>query len=300
MSSEVENDFIKLHDLIEVDFEFYQATYPDLSTFTEEQLYDHYSLHGYWEGRAGSKYCSRAELIKIVPEKALELGPFNSPLIGGDDVKYFDVLSKTKLIKRAEDIGISIDEIPHIDYVSKHGDLGIVEEKFDAVISSHNIEHQTDLISHFRSVAEILNDTGKYFLIVPHSKFCFDAALGNTKVSDIFNAFYEKRKLHTVGSVIEHIALTVHNDPQKHWEAAQREEDRTKVRKLNSKKISSALHTYDAHGKTYIDVHAWQFTPISFSNILNCLIEMGIVPFSKVRVFGQVLGSNEFTAIIEK
>lgn len=300
MSTDFEGIYTDLSNLIEIDFEFYKTHHSDLSNLTEEHLSQHYSAHGYWEGRPASKYCYRDEFIKFAPKKTLELGPFNSPLIVGGDIKYFDVLSKEELVKRAKEIGISQEKIPHIHYVSDSGDLGVIDEKFNAIISSHNIEHQPDLITHFKNVAKILNDDGKYYLIVPHSNYCFDAALPESKISDIFNAYYERRTLHTIGSVIEHFGMTIHNNTQKHWDDTQQIKDKSKVRILNPAQISSALKTYNANIGTYIDVHAWQFTPISFSNILNCLIEMREIPFSKVRVFGQIKGSNEFTAIIEK
>ncbi|WP_422133025.1 MULTISPECIES: hypothetical protein [unclassified Endozoicomonas] len=108
---------------------------------------------------------------------------------------------------------------------------------------------------------------------------------------------YEKRKIHTVGSVIEHLAMTTHNDPVEHWRGVQKTTD---YQWVDSIRIKDAIDKYEKSNGDYIDVHAWQFTPISFFNIIKSLIDLDFIGFSNIYVSGQVKNRFEFTAIIEK
>lgn len=293
-------------NFISINFDHYRNHNPDLQGLSDQSLVTHYGSHGYLEGRIASKLCTREAVLKVMQQRrVLEIGPFCSPMLKGDLVKYFDVLDKSQLIERAKELNLPISNIPVIDYVDKQGDLSAVSEKFEAIVSSHNIEHQPDLISHLIDIAGLLDQGGEYVLIIPHCKFCFDAKLPVSKISEIFNAYYDKRKRHSIGSIIEHRAMTTHNDQKVHWSEnsnARQHVDliATHFLDLDDDKIKRAIAEYEDEGDTYIDVHAWQFTPISFSTILNCLIKLKLIPFSKVEVFGPVKNRNEFVSIITK
>lgn len=285
-------------DCIDLDVDFYRKKYDDLNGFNDKKLLQHYSRYGYYEGRECNSYCLREKLSELCNDKGvLEIGPFTTPQLKGDAVSYADVLDRDGLIKRAGDIGFSTQDIPIIDYVIDNVSLSKITRKFECVFSSHNIEHQPDLISHLEEVYNLLSDKGKYYLVIPHCSFCFDATLPPTKISEIFNAYYERRKVHTVGSVIEHWAMTTHNDPVEHWKRDQNTND---YKWVDSARIKDAIDKYEKNNGDYIDVHAWQFTPISFFNIIKSLIDLDFIRFSNVYVSGQVKNRFEFTAIIEK
>lgn len=288
---------MKTEQLIDLDFEFYRLTNQDLLSFSHLELQEHYFKHGYFEGRMNSAASIRENFVKLFNEGSiLEIGPFNNPLLSGSNVEYFDVLTTAQLKERAKDIGFPFDGVPNINYVAKDGSLGFIEKRFDVVISSHNIEHQPDLIAHLNEVSSKLNENGVYALIVPNARYCFDANLPLSKISEIINAHFDKRKMHTIGSVVEHLALTTHNDSERHW----RERGNYQYEPIDSERVARALKRFnDADGK-YIDVHAWQFDPLSFSDILSCLISINYIDFSHVVCNGPVYGRNEFTLIIHK
>src|SRR3979490_2427817 len=105
----------------------------------------------------------------------LEIGPFYQPLVRGANVKYFDILDQQALIARARDIGQPPEGVPHIDFVSSRGHMGVVGDvKFDNVVSSHCIEHHADLIGHLNEVSQVLRPGGRYYLIVPDKRFMGD------------------------------------------------------------------------------------------------------------------------------
>lgn len=245
-----------LNNLIDIDLNYHKSKNRDLMQFHEEQLRRHYFKYGYYEGRVSHPRARREDLIVALSAmKSLEIGPFVNPALVHDRVKYLDVLSTEELIARAKKLGKPTDHVPLIDFVSPDGSLKMINEKFDLVFSSHNFEHQPDPISHLNEVSAVLSDGGTFALMVPDARYCFDATLPLSKISDIFVAHHDKRRRHTIGSVIEHRALITHNDSKRHWE----DKDTKVYRPINAQKVATAISEFNRAKGDYIDVHAWQF-----------------------------------------
>jgi len=290
-----------IFSLINLDEEFYRINNKDLKNLSTFDLKNHYFNFGYFEGRPSSKIAIKEEFIKSLNKEAdkksiLEISPFNNPLMLGKNVKYAEILTKDKLIQRAIELKLEVNKIPNIDYIISSHSLESITEKFNIIFASHVIEHQPDLITHLNEVSSKLIDGGIYALILPNAKYCFDANLPLSKISDVINAFFDKRKLHTVGSVIEHRALTTHNDPYRHWT----EKKSILYNTIEVDKVSSALEEFKNSSNQYIDVHAFQFDPLSFSDILNALIKLKLINFSTVEVNGPVYKSFDFTLMLKK
>jgi hypothetical protein len=155
---------------------------------------------------------NRAEFIgqfDLTSKTLLELGPFTNPEFRGKNVKYFDELDREGLIWKAKKFGIGSDGIPSkIDYVSNDADLTTIkEEKFDYIFSSHVIEHQLDLVTHFNQVYDLLKENGRYLLIIPDKRYCFDHFIGETRMSDVLDAHYLNQKRHPISIFFVKIAL---------------------------------------------------------------------------------------------
>jgi hypothetical protein len=166
------------------------------------------------------------------------------------------------------------------------------------VFSSHCVEHQPDFIEHLNEVADLLQAGGRYATIIPDARYCFDASLPKTKISDIFNAYQLRRKVHSIGSIVEHLAMTTHNDTAVHWE--QRCGVADLYHKIDRQKVNHAFDLLEKSDGNYIDVHAWQFDPVTFSEIIQCLIDLGKIKFTSIICNGPVKGRNEFTATLIK
>jgi hypothetical protein len=280
----------------EFDVERYRNTNPDLASFTVEQLVQHYSGHGALEGRTCSAITGRESFVSLVPdsEPVLEIGPFNSPCLAGDHVKYFDVMDAESLTKRALRHGLSAARIPErIHYVSKTASLLEVKDKFYAALSSHMVEHAPDLISHLQAVAALLKPGGRYFVICPDKRFCFDQTLANSNIGEILQAYFEKRKVHALASIVEHRALATHNEPARHWKGD------SPRRLLDPAIVQAAVDEWQTSNGSYVDVHAWQFTPDSFREILTCLWQMGLIALRPSRIYGSLRDGVEFYAVLE-
>lgn len=198
-----------------LDLKFYRSQNQDLRSFSDFQLKEHYVNFGRREGRLASPAASRPGFVEIllgiVP--ALEIGPFDRPLLSPDRAKFFDVLPGELLKLRASSLSDrNPATVPNIDYHSPTGDLTIVQEKFALVASSHSIEHAPDLVQHLKQIEQLLETGGCYAALIPDCRYCFDHYLSESNIAEVLEAHFEGRKTHTLASVIEHRALTTHND----------------------------------------------------------------------------------------
>jgi hypothetical protein len=281
------------------DVGFYQKANPDLKGLSDAQLVEHYQKYGQNEGRVTSELALRENLIRHMEKEStiLEIGPFCNPLLSGPNVRYFDVLDQEGLLNRSLAIGYPHQSPPYIDYVSPTGDLGIISGFFSAVTSSHCIEHQPDLIRHLQGVGALLEPKGRYYLMIPDKRYCFDHFIPCSKISDVIDAYMEERKVHRAGSVVEHCALITHNDCPRHWQGSHADPDYDAAMPA---RIKAAMDMLVRESGKYIDVHAWQFTPRTFRRIIEILFELGLSPLSVERVYNSTQGRNEFTAVLRK
>lgn len=283
----------------EFDSIIYRSKNEDLSNMTDEELILHYNNNGKKEGRI----CSKVENRSFIPEllhnfsSCLEIGPFDCPVIRGSNVEYFDVLDQQGLYDRAVTIGRTgnLTNIPFINYVSNTGDLTVINEKYDLVLSCHSIEHQIDFIQHLKDVEKILKTGGYYAVLLPDKRYCFDHFIRETTIADVLQYHFNKTSFHTVKSVIEHRALTCHNDIGRHWKNDHGENH------IDPNHITNAIEEYNTGTSTnsYIDVHALQFTPDSFREIINLLNELGYIQLKVDKIYPTLLNSCEFYVILK-
>jgi hypothetical protein len=279
----------------EFETETYRSLHPDLAHLSEAQLLDHYENWGREEGRAANLLRDRGSFVELIPKTAtvLEIGPFCNPLLRGPNVSYFDVLSQEELVARARIIGFDPNNIPHIDYISETGDLSIVDRRFDVVVSSHCLEHQPDLVGHLQGAEKLLKAEGAYFILVPDKRYCFDHFIPSSNLAEVILAHRERRKVHTLRSLIEHRALTTHNDSRRHWQG-----DHGVIFDNFEQRVQAALQEFgEARGK-YIDVHAWYLTPELAVTMICALQNMSLTRLGVYRIYATQHGANEFWMIL--
>lgn len=281
------------------DLAFYRKSNPDLRSLSDAQLTEHYLRFGRAEGRVGSAAALRENFLEYAAQhpSVLEIGPFCNPCLRGRGVKYFDVLDRQGLIDRAKRIGYPHADAPEIDFVSPAADLTIVSGTFSSVVSSHCVEHQPDLIRHFKLVARCLDEGGRYFLLIPDKRYCFDHFIAESTLANVIDAHIEGRTVHRLASVIEHRALTTHNDAARHWRGDHVDPGHESSMVARTR---MALAEVDAAKGGYVDVHAWQFTPESFHRIISMLNELDFIALEAERVYDTPIGRNEFTAVLRK
>ncbi|MGA8277475.1 MAG: hypothetical protein WB784_04695 [Rhodanobacteraceae bacterium] len=280
------------------DSAIYRSANADLKRLSEADLANHYSTCGVVEGRVASAITGRTDFIALInrSERILEIGPFANPALRGPQVVYFDVLTTEQLKERAVVHSLDPDNCPAVDYVSPTGDLSIVPPGFGSVFSSHAIEHQPDLVRHLREVADLLDVGRRYFLAVPDKRYCFDHFNPESTIADVIDAHVNKRVVHTAASHVRQAGMITHNDPARHWQGDHGEPEY----RSDPKRLSAGVQRYVAARGSYVDVHAWQFTPKSFGEIIDSLHEIGLSDLRVARIYPGTYGSIEFFAVLEK
>lgn len=280
------------------DARYYRQCNSDLRAIPDADLERHYHDAGEADGRVASAIGNRAAFFALAADAGsiLEIGPLASPSVSGPSVKYFDVVGTEALREKARANHMDPRGCPNIDYVSPTGDIGVVDATFDAVVSSHVIEHQPDLVAHLVGVARLLRPGGHYFLAIPDKRFCFDHFIATSTIADVLGAFSSERTLHRASDIIEHLALSTHNDAHRHWTDDHGEPAWCRDKGIVRHALLHAVSNKDR----YVDTHAWQFTPQSFREILQVLADIGLSPFCLQRVYPTLRGTFEFYAVLEK
>jgi SAM-dependent methyltransferase len=246
---------------------------------------------------SASNFTTRAEFLADIPNdgKGIEIGPFANPLLHGPNVKYLDVLPTEQLITRARELGMDHTKVPQITYISDINGFPDISERFDYALSCHSIEHQPDLIKHLNQVEQILVPGGRYFLIIPDKRYCFDHYLSESTIADVVGAFLEKRTIHSAKSVIEHRALTTHNDPVAHFSGSHGD-----IWISQNERIIQAIDEFTRSDGGYIDVHAWQFTPESFTALIQSTESLQLTTFFIQSAFKTAINSQEFFVTLQR
>jgi hypothetical protein len=282
------------------DVEFYKSIHADLASMSRREAEAHYNKYGKHEGRACSPGQLRENFIELIDPSAsaLEIGPFHAPVLRGPNAFYFDVNDEEGLAHRARMHGLPTDDIPHINFVSETGDLGVIDRTFEQVFSSHCIEHQPDLIGHLKGVSRILGDNqdGRLYMLIPDKRFCFDHFMTESNITDVLGAHVDGRRLHTSSAIIAHHCLTTHNDPGRHWAGDHGSPAFLQTPETLATGYAAAQQSLGV----YVDTHAWRFTPDSFATIIDALNSLHLIDLEVERVFNTPFNRLEFAAVLRK
>ncbi|MDN5752640.1 MAG: class I SAM-dependent methyltransferase [Nitrosospira sp.] len=281
----------------ELDPHIYRRLHKDLAHMDDNQLLEHYNRYGKPEGRVSNGLVTRKQFASLVTHemRALEIGPLAAPLLHGDNVSYCDILDRDGLKKRAGEFGLNPDSVPHIHHVLGPQGLDGFTGEFDAILSSHCIEHQPNLVHHLQQVQRKLkNDGGRYFILIPDKRYCFDKHIAPSTIADAIQAYEEQRVVHTLRSVIEAYSSTTHNNPRKHWRTLDAEHHFIDV-----EKVRNAINDWRNAKGRYMDVHAWYLTPDSFKEIIGLLRSLNLITLTIERIYSTRFESNEFWAVLK-
>lgn len=283
------------------DAAIYRSLHVDLSHLSDDALARHYDTHGRSEGRRAHALADRTQFAALAADcKSLEIGPFAAPLLQGPHVRYADIYSTAELRRMSVTAGLDPERVPNIDWVVGPNDLGAIDDTFDAVLTSHVIEHQPNLVGHLRQVHRLLRPGGRYFLAVPDHRYCFDHFKAPSTIVDILDAHVRNVALHDPRSLIRSRFQVTHNDPVRHWAgdhgAADHNPhfpsaDRTQL-------LRDALSMLESHSGGLYDDHAWFFTPDGFASIIDDLSRLELIPFALERLYPTLHNTLEFWAIL--
>ncbi len=238
------------------------------------------------------------ELVDTSGGSILEIGPYFAPCFSGETVRYFDVFSTEELRANAQkdpNPAVAPETVPEIHYHDCDGDMSAIPEMFDIAFSSHCIEHQPDLVGHLNQVHDLLKPGGRYFVIAPDKRFCFDQLRPESTLGEVVQAAQEKRRRHTLKTVVDHYSMTTHNESLRHWQGDHLDPG---WRATRNDRIGEAIEKFNSANGAYIDAHAWQFTPARFLQILLSINALGLTGMRPERVWSTPTFLYEFTAIL--
>lgn len=239
-------------------------------------------------------------------DRILEFGPLNRPIILKKDYPntYFADIRSTDDIKKMyidnsylKSTGISIDinTIVDVDYVisKSYKETFKDEEKFDAVILSHVIEHMPDIIFFFQDVVNILKGNGKLVIIYPDARYCFDHFRNGTSFIDAYDTYINKKP--NRDAVFDFTYNVVHENSQLFfWN------ELNIVDRLPKNKFSSALSAYKRANDNNMpkDVHFWPFSDYQFIKFLYDMDRANLFKFEIKDFYNTQKDTQEFMLVL--
>jgi hypothetical protein len=283
------------------DGEIYTQLHADLRNagFDNQAMEVHYRTFGIKEGRRSSAINTRKDFLNLIPEKAsvLEIMPGYSPVMSGENVKFFDLQTRDELVADAKVLYVQTATIPEIDYVSADGDMGIISEKFEVVVSCHNIGRQTNLIRHLQHIEALLVPGGHLFCIVPDKRYTYDYFNPETPITSVLARYINENNAEYTQDLLMATIMRTHSDAARHWKGGHGNHYNDLVEKFNN--LSGK---YNARGILANDrnVQKTIFSPDSFCSIIELLNELKLTGMKAVRMYPTLFDRAEFFVILQK
>ena len=282
----------------------YRGQNEGIAHLNDLELRFHYEAHGKTEGRRCSRVADRASFLSCVPRglEILEIGPFWAPAFRRPEhrVWYVDVLDREALQKKAaNDPNSRGAMVPDIDFIWKGEPYrALTGREFDVVFSSHNVEHQPDLVAHLEDVASVLRPGGLFLLVIPDKRYCFDHFIPETTIAQVIEAHVYRRRQHSLATLLTDRLMHTHNNSAEHWAGQHGRDPRFPVEERQA--LVRRVMTDCLGASDYVDAHAWQFTPDSFRSVSSELRSLDMTCLDSLRVYQTSFNSFEFYAVLGK
>lgn len=222
----------------------------------------------------------------------VEVGPFYAPLVPKADgwktvvVDYSDgdTLRAVARNHGAEAIRERACHIEDVDLVWEGQPLDVAclalnPSGYDYFIASHVLEHVPDLVRFLQQASGLLKSHGIISLAVPDMRKTFDLLKSPTSMNHVLSAYREERTRHTPETLFEARAYSVHRAAAYSWVDGNVDGLGYSTPLLDAWK----LYQLDAGAPvdaSYVDAHAWCFTPASFALLILELNAVGLVEFA--------------------
>jgi len=259
------------------------------------------------EARSAARDKARRALqhLDLTSGRGLELGALDRPLVrrSGADVGYVDLTDTEGLRAHyADDPNVRGEDLVEVDFTLLHdGQTRTLAEATNGsgtyawVVASHVIEHVPDLIGFLADVAEVLVDGGRLALVVPDSRYSFDALRQPTTVGEILLAHHQGDQRPSLRAVFDHFTDAVNLTAAALWEGAQPTADDH----LHSPEMAWD-NAFRWQAGEYIDCHAWLFTPTILVDQLRQLADQGLSDFTVAAISPTKTYEAEFFATLQR
>jgi SAM-dependent methyltransferase len=241
---------------------------------------------------------NRIEFLQIVRQReahstlSLEIGALHKPHLTGASTRYLDVYTTQQLQEKYKnDPNVNVKDIVEVSYLNFDE---IQDSSVDLVFSSHNVEHQPNLVKHFETLSRILSPKGEIFFCIPDYRHCFDHYKNVSTIADVLGAYIEKRSRPSPFNILEQHLFSSKN--RHHWDDFEDSEFTDRPAAARLKQIYNLALDFE----NYKDVHCWKFTPESFSFIIECLVVLELTDLRLVNLYPTRLNTSEFFVHLKK
>lgn len=231
----------------------------------------------------------------------IEIAPWFNPIVTpgcNRTAVVLDVFDRPTLVARAE-IDPAIDkamigQIGKVDLVGSACEVAELasalfgpEERFDFVVSSHNLEHLPDPVRFLRGCQTLLKTGGVVAMAVPDKRACFDFFRPHSGTGDMLQAFHERRERPTFAQSFGQIGYSAQlRQPSGDSFAFSLDANPSDMALLGdlTGAYTQWLDRIETDNNAYHDTHCWTFTPSSLELILTELTLLGLVNLEIVSV----------------
>ncbi len=238
-----------------------------------------------------------------------EIGPLNWPVLSKEEARvlYVDHLDTEGLRKKYA----GLEDILEVDRPMVNDSLEetlMPDAPLDFIVASHVFEHVPNPIRWLQQAAAVLRPGGLLALALPDRRMTFDFMRQETRPSDIVSAFIEDAVVPGSRSVYDHHSQARFINMS--WASTESITPESIVAGRGSvaaKKVTEGhlnLAQLASQG-TYLDVHAWVYTPVSFLLAMAQLAADKLQPFRCSQFYTTDpdcgdRGAYGFTVILEK
>ena len=244
--------------------------------------------------------------LDLARDIGLEIGALDHPLVRKTEgsISYIDYADAAYLRQKyANDANVVGADIVEVDAV--WGGASVAEAlvsahlpaTVDYVLASHVVEHVPDLITWLAELRAVLRPDGTIRLAVPDGRYTFDALRQPSRVSDAVTAHLQRARAPLPQQLIDSCLNHQLVDRAGLWNGTA-----TLPRYRPPASLAHALHAAREAAAlgSYIDVHCWVFTPLSFCQMMEQLCALGLVQLACARFHDTEPGADEFIAILAR
>lgn len=247
---------------------------------------------------------SRKQLYKYINQSkpVLEIGPRDNPFVKREthNVYYADIRDTAGVTAIYKDyVNVDKNKIIPIDYeITGTYREAVGKRLFSTVFSSHVIEHTVDFIGHLIEINEVLEENGRYIMVVPDKRFTFDHFRAVTPFRDVYDVFLngENSLKRLVFDYYFNVTDKLSNHPREYLSRLQSFENLAVDDNIAGFASAQVDKLEDIIGA----LHYWVFTFPSFCALIRDCLRMNLLPYSLEYASGTEIATQEFSIILKK
>jgi hypothetical protein len=212
-------------------------------------------------------------------QRLLEIGPLDRPILQKTvyQVRYVDHASRAELQAKYQAEG-HIGAVTDVDVIWD-GSGSLSESLDDAtpidgVLASHVFEHIPDPVGWLANVGAVLRPGGIVGLIVPDKRFTFDHNRRLSEPADLVDAYLRRAVVPSFAQIYDFHTKAIPVDTEALWTCSADYTGIVRPGDLRREAYDDCIRLRDHGG--YKDVHCHTFTPVSFVDIFEHLIELNL------------------------